>query len=177
MSTDEHSRTPAADSPSARSRRQSRQLAARGEPRSRPGTRHPGRAFAILLLLVGLGGYVVAAAADSSTGKTSVADETALGQQDPVTGAAALRSRVTPIKVTYDIYAAASLAAARARDDVSRLLSHARALSSSGSEEAATARDQLSTGIAAYGAAVERENLARQAYARQLALLMAEVHP
>jgi hypothetical protein len=126
---------------------------------------------------VGLGGYVVAAAADSSTGKTSVADETALGQQDPVTRAAALRSRVTPIKVAYDTYAAESLAVVTARGDVSRLLSQARALSSSGSGEAATARDQLSTGITAYGAAVARQDIARQAYARQLALLMAEVHP
>jgi hypothetical protein len=176
MSTDKRLPKAPADSVSPRSRPQSRQLAAPGGRGSRRGPRQPARTFAILLLLVGLGGYVVAAAADSSVGKTSVADETALGQQDPVAGAQTLRSRVTPIKVAYDSYAAASLAVVTARADVIKLFSTVRAQSTPGSVEATTARGQLSTGIAAYGAAVERENEKRQAYARQLALLMAEVH-
>ena len=130
----------------------------------------------MLLLLVGLGGYVVAAAADSSVAKTSVADERALGQQDPATAAKALRSRVTPIKGAYDTYVAASLAVVSARGDVNKLFNQVRSPSTSGSLGVAGAKDKLSKGIAAYGAAVERANVARKAYADQLALLMAEVH-
>jgi hypothetical protein len=134
------------------------------------------RTSAILLLLVGLGGYVVAAAADSSVSKTAVADEKGLGAQNPVTAAQAYRSHISPIKSAFDTYAAASLAVVSARDDVNRLFNQVRSAPTSKSPAAATARDQLSQGITAYGAAVEREDVARQAYADQLALLMTEMH-
>jgi hypothetical protein len=133
------------------------------------------RTSAILLLLVGLGGYVVSAAADSSVSKTAVADDKGLGAQNPVTAAQAYRSHISPIKSAFDTYAAASLAVVSARDDVNRLFNQVRSASAK-SPAAATAKDQLSQGITAYGAAVEREDVARQAYAAQLALLMTEMH-
>jgi hypothetical protein len=159
MSTDDRVREPAAGGRSASTRWQ------------------PARALAILLLLVGLGGYVVAAAADSSIARTSVADEAALGQKDPATEAAALRIRIIPVQGAYDTYAAASLAVVYARDDVNKLVKRVRSAPASGSPGAASARDGLSKGISAYAAAVERENVARQAYAKLLAPLMAEVRP
>jgi hypothetical protein len=136
----------------------------------------PARALAILLLLVGLGGYVVAAATDSSVAKTSAADEAALGRKDAATAAAALRIRIAPVQGAYDTYAAASLDVVSARGAVNKLVTRVRSTSASGGPGAASAKDALSKGIAAYGAAVERENVARQAYAKQLAPLMAEVH-
>ena len=139
-------------------------------------TRRPTRTLAILLLLEGLGGYVVAAAADSSVAKLSAANDQALGQKDPVTEAQILHSRVTPIKGTYDTYAAASLAVATARGEVTRLLNQVRSPSTPGDPEVAAARDGLPSSIAAYGAAIAREKVARQAYSDHLALLMAEVH-
>lgn len=163
---------PVTDSPVS----DSQPLAPPAPSRSTSTAQRTARAFAMLLLLVGLGGYVVAAAADSSVAKTSVADERALGQQDPATAAKALRSRVTPIKGAYDTYVAASLAVVSARGDVNKLFNQVRSPSTSGSLGVAGAKDKLSKGIAAYGAAVERANVARKAYADQLALLMAEVH-
>jgi hypothetical protein len=139
-------------------------------------TRRPTRTIAILLLLVGLGGYVVAAASDSSVANSSAAAERALGQQDPATAAQALRSRVAPLKVTYDSYAAASLAVASARGEVTRLLNQVRSPSASGSQTVAAAKVELSASISAYGEAIAREKVARQAYADQLAPLMAEIH-
>jgi len=135
----------------------------------------PARILAILLLLVGLGGYVVAAAADSSVANAPVATDSTLGQQDPASTAKALSSRVTRVQGAYDTYAAASLAVVSARRDVNRLIDKVRS-PTSGNPGAAGAKDALSKGIAAYGAAVERENVARKAYAVQLAPLTAEVH-
>jgi hypothetical protein len=134
------------------------------------------RTFTIVMLLVGLGGYVVAAAADRSVAKTSVADDRALGQQDPATAEKALRSHFAPIKGAYDSYAAASTAVVSARGDVNKLFNQVRSASTSGGPGAAGAKDELTKGIAAYGAAVQREDVARKAYADQLALLMAEIH-
>ncbi|MEP7193835.1 MAG: hypothetical protein ABI903_13325 [Actinomycetota bacterium] len=144
--------------------------------RSAPTRWQPARILAVLLLLVGLGGYVVAAAADSSVAKTSAADVTALGQQDPGTAAAVLRLRVLPVQSAYDTYARASLAVVSARRDVTKPISQVRFLSTSGSARTSASMDLLSKGIVAYGAAVEREDVARLAYAHQLALLMTEVH-
>jgi hypothetical protein len=124
---------------------------------------------------VGLGGYVVAAAADSSVTNTPVADDSTLGQQDPASAARALSSHVTTVQRTYDTYAAASLAVVSARRDVNKLIDKVRSPTSR-NPGAAGAKDLLSKRIAAYGAAVERENVARQAYAVQLAHLMAEEH-
>ena len=138
--------------------------------------RRPTRTIAVLLLLVGLGGFVVAAAADSSVAKISASADRALGQQDPATAAQALRGRVAPLKVSYDSYAAASLAVASARSEVTRLLNQVRSPSTSGGPGVAAARDELSSGISAYGEAIAREKAARQAYADHLALLMAEIH-
>jgi hypothetical protein len=135
----------------------------------------PARILAVLLLLVGLGGYVVAAAADSSVANTSAADITALGRQDPGTAATVLRLRVLSVQSAYDTYARSSLAVVSARGDVNRLIKHVRSLSTSGSPGTPAARDLLTKGIAAYDAAIEREDVARQAYARQLAHLKAEV--
>jgi hypothetical protein len=86
-----------------------------------------------------------------------------------------LRLRVLPVQSTYDTYARASLAVVAARADVNQLIRQVRSTSASGSPGEAAARDLLSRGIAAYSAAVEREDVARQAYARQLAHLKAEV--
>ena len=175
MSTEDPSRGPAAKGPATVSRWQRRQLAR--ETRGSTSTaRHPARTFTVLLLLVGLGGFVVAAAADSSVAKTSVADERALGQQDPATAARALRSHVTQIVGAFDAYAASSIAVVSARGDVNKLFNQVRSSSASGSLAVARAKDKLSKGIAAYGAAIERQNVARQAYTDRLALLMAEVH-
>lgn len=87
-----------------------------------------------------------------------------------------LRSRVAPIKDAYDTYTAASLAAVSARRDVITLFNQAKPPSTSGSQTGASAMDELPKSIAAYGAAVERANVARQAYTKQLKLLMAVVH-
>lgn len=134
------------------------------------------RTLTILLLLVGIGGFVVATVVDSSGAKTSVADERTLGQQDPAAAAKVLRNRVAPIKDAYDTYAAASLATVSARRDVIKLFNQAKPQSTSGSQAAASARDELPKSLAAYGAAVARENVARQAYSTQLKLLMTVVH-
>jgi hypothetical protein len=130
----------------------------------------------ILLLLTGIGGFAVANVVDSSVAKTAAENEMALGQQDPAAAARMLRSRVTPVKSAYDTYAAASLATTSARRDVITLLNQAKPPSTSGSQAAPGAMGELPQSMAAYGAAVERENIARQAYTRQLALLMAAVH-
>ena len=142
---------------------------------SKSTTRRPARTVAILLLLVGLGGYVVAAATDSSVAELSAASHQALGQNDPVAEAQTLQGRITPIKSTYDTYAAASIAVASARSEVTRLLSQVRSPSTSVGQ-VADARDRLPSRIAAYGEAIARQKVARQAYSDHLALLMAEVH-
>jgi hypothetical protein len=138
--------------------------------------RRPARAVAILLLLVGLGGYVVAAAADHSVGKVSAVEDRALGTQDPVAAASALRRRTTPITTTYNTYASASLVVGSTRGELTRLFNLVRPTSTAGPAEAADARGRLSESIAAYGVAIERQKVAQQAYAHELALLMAEVH-
>jgi hypothetical protein len=134
------------------------------------------RTFTILLLLVGLGGYVVAAAADRSVAKTVVADDRALGQQDPAMAAKALRSHFSPIKGAYDNYLAASSAVVSARGDVNKLFNQVRSGSPSGSLGAAGAKNELANSITEYGAAVQQEDVARKAYADQLRRLMAEIH-
>jgi hypothetical protein len=139
-------------------------------------TRRPARTVAILLLIVGLGGYVVAAAADSSVARLAAANDQALGQKNAAAEAQTLQGRVEPIKSSYDTYAAASLAVTAARGEVTRLLSQVRSPSTSGGPEVAAARDNLPSSIAAYGAAIAREKVARQAYGDHLALLMAEMH-
>jgi hypothetical protein len=138
--------------------------------------RHPARTFAILFLLLGLGGYVAAAGADSSHSQTSGVDDQALGQRDPVVAAEALDIRVTPLKEAYDEYAAASLAVTRAREKVTILLNEASSSSGTGSLRAGPAKEELPTAIALYGAAIQRERATGQAYTRLLPPLMREMH-
>jgi Tfp pilus assembly protein PilV len=131
----------------------------------------------ILLLLVGIGGFAAANVVAGSVAKTSAADEQALGQQDPAAAAKVLSNRIAPIKDAYETYAAASLTAVSARRDVILLFNEAKPPSTPGSPAAASAKLRLPSSLAAYTAAIERENVARKAYTRQLALLMAVVHP
>jgi hypothetical protein len=139
--------------------------------------RHPARTFAILFLLVGLGGYAAAAGADNSHSQTASVDEKALGMRDPAVVAEALNNRVTPLKETYDEYAAASLAVARAREKVTILLNEAASTSGTGSLNAAKAKEELPAAIALYDAAIQRERVTGQAYTRLLPSLMREMHP
>ena len=150
--------------------------ATRAPSRSRP-ERKPARALAILLFLVGIGGFVVANAADRSHAPTAVQDEAVLGQQNPVGAAQALRAQIRPVKRSFDTYAAASGAVAAARADVTNLFNALSPPSAAGSPEAAAAKLRLSAGIAAYGAAVEREQVSRIAYDKRLELLLRQVHP
>ena len=161
MSTDKRSRGPSTGVRAARRRRRQQRVV---------------RTLTILLLLVGIGGFAMANVLDGSVAKTSVEDERALGQQDPAAAAKVLRNRVVPIKDAYDAYAAASLAAVSARREVITLFNQAQSPSTSGSQKAASAKEQLPRSLAAYGAAVEQENVARQAYSSQLKLLMAVIH-
>jgi len=144
--------------------------------RSRP-KRKPARAMAIVLFLVGIGGFVVSNAADRSHAPTAVRDEAVLGQQNPVGAAQGLRAQVRPVKRSFDTYAAASGAVAATRADVSNLFNALGPPSAAGSPEAVAAKLRLSAGIAAYGAAVEREQVARIAYDNRLELLLRQVHP
>jgi hypothetical protein len=139
--------------------------------------RHPARTFAILFLLIGLGGYVAAAGADNSHSQTAAVDDKALGQRDPVVVTEALTSRVTPLKVAYDEYAADSLAVARAREKVTILLNDAASSSGAESLGAAQAQEELPAAIAFYDAAIQRERVSGQAYTRLLPALMREMHP
>jgi hypothetical protein len=161
MSTDKRSRGPSAEVWAAMRRRRQQRVV---------------RTVTILLLLVGIGGFAAANVLDGSGARLSVADESALGQQDPAAAAKVLRNRVAPIKDAYDTYAAASLATVSARREVITLFNQAKPPSPPGSEAAAGAKDELPNSLAEYGAAVERENVARQAYSAQLKLLMAVIH-
>lgn len=143
---------------------------------SRSTGRHPARTFTILFLLVGLGGFVVAAATDQSVEKSAVADERAFNQRDPVLAAQRLDILIKPIKGAYDDYAAASLAVASAREDVTNLLTQAASTSGAGRVRAARAREELPTAIAAHSEAVTLERATRQIYVDQLAGLMKEMH-
>ena len=145
------------------------------QSRSRPG-RKPARALAIVLFLVGIGGFVVANAADRSHAPTAVQDVAVLGQQNPVGAAQALRAQIRPVKRSFDTYAAASGAVAATRADVTNLFNALDPPSAVGSPEAVAARLRLSAGIAAYGAAVEREQVARITYDTRLELLLRQVH-
>jgi hypothetical protein len=138
--------------------------------------RQPARTVAIVLLLVGLGGFVVAAAADSSHSQTADMDERALGARDPVAATAALNNSVEALTAAYDEYAAASLAVATAREKVTILLRDASSPSGTGSPKAAQAKEELPAAIAVHSAAIQRELVAGQVYTRLLVPLMREMH-
>lgn len=138
--------------------------------------RQRARTIAILLFLVGGVGYGIANVADRSHAASAVQDERVLGPKNPVGASQALRARVRPVKGAFDTYAAASTAVAAARADVTTLFNAVGPRSAGRTAESAAAKVRLSRGIAAYGAAVGREQAARIAYDKQLSLLMAEVH-
>jgi hypothetical protein len=135
------------------------------------------RALAILLFLVGFGGFVVAAASDQSVQKSSAADETTLGQRDPVAAAKTLRTGFTSVNSAFNAYAAASQVVATARQDVTTQFAKVAAVSGRGGAGLAAANRELSGAIAAHGAAVAREQVARQVYVDRLDVLIKEVHP
>lgn len=135
------------------------------------------RALAILLFLVGFGGFVVAAASDQSVLKTSAADQATLGQRDPVAAAKTLRTGFTSVNAAFNAYAAASQVVATARQEVSTQFAKVAAVSGRGGAGSAAANRELSRAISAHSAAVAREQVARQAYVDRLSVLIKEVHP
>lgn len=152
--------------------------AGRGAPvRSGSRGQSVARALAILLFLVGFGGFVVAAASNQSVQKSSRAVQATLGQRDPAAAAVTLRAGFTSVNSAFNAYAAASQVVATARKDVTTQFAKVAAVSGQGGAAAAAANRELSRAIAAHGAAVASERSARQTYVDRLDVLLKEVHP
>lgn len=149
-------------------------------PPAASGSRSTGQrlawAFAILLLLAGLGGFGVAAAIDNSNEETFGADYRALGERDAGTEAKTLNASVTRVKGAYDAYVAAQRVVFSAHEAVTdhfnQVVSPDDPLLFAAN---INARQEIPQVIAGYGAAVEQGRAAREAYVHQLALLNVEV--
>jgi len=135
------------------------------------------RALALILFLVGFGGFVVAAAANQSIERTAASDSRALGQRDAAAASATLRTGFTSVNSAFNTYVATSQAVARSRKDVTSRLNAVAALSKSGKAGLTQVKRDLARALDAHAVAVEEEKLARKAYADQLAVLMKDVHP
>lgn len=148
--------------------------------RSRRRGRRVAWTFAVLLLLIGIGGFAAAAAIDNSNEDSFAADSKALGERDADTVTRELEAGVAKAKRAYDDYVAAENAVFEAHEDVTyRFNEVVSPLNPADLLGTARAREEfhqvITPVIAAYVAAVEQERTARQAYVTQLMLLTAEM--
>jgi hypothetical protein len=127
--------------------------------------------LAVLLLLVGTAGFVLASIADDHNARTFAEDYAALADRDAGAVAGALDARVTATDGAFNDYVAAA-AAVRARHEAVTQAFNA-ALASPG---AATTR-RVERAMAAYGRALAREAAMRRAYFRELRSLETELVP
>jgi hypothetical protein len=146
---------------------------------SRSGPRGQGliQLLALSLFLVGIGGFVVAAAGSQSIQKTAVPDARALGGRDPAAASVTLRAGFTSVDGAYNAYAASTQRVARARAVVVKRLATVEALSKTGKAGLGKAKSDLTSAMAAHELAIEEERIARRVYVDRLAALMKDVHP
>jgi len=132
--------------------------------------------FAVILALVGLGGFALATAADNGNRDTFAADYRALGTHDATDQAAVLARLNASVKTTFDAYMAAEEAVWSAHEAVTSAVNDVVANDNAGNTAGAqAARDRLGPALAAYEAAVAQEQAAQQSFLAQLALLQKEV--
>lgn len=125
--------------------------------------------LSVVLLLIGIGGFVTANGIDSHSVKTFAEEYAALDGRDPGTTGDALDAQVSEVKAAFDDYVLAAAAVRRRHEAVTDAFNEALA---SSDEVMSRKLDRV---MAAYRAALRRERVKRQAYFAELRSLKVEI--